>query len=106
VPDVPAPAMRPDVEAAYGGRVRVRVGALLFDEPEAPSALLLVEHAGIHGDDPFWTPAGGGIDFAEPLADALRREVAEEAGLTVEVGPLRYVLDFIRPPLHTVSFYF
>ena len=22
------------------------------------------------------------------------------------VGPLRYVLDFVRPPLHAVSFYF
>lgn len=98
--------LRPEVEAAYGGRIRVRVGALLFDDPAAPAAALLVEHRGIHGDDPFWTPAGGGLDFGEPLGEALRREVREETGLDVEVGPLRYVLDFVRPPLHTVSFYF
>jgi len=99
-------AMRADVEAAYGHRIRVRVGALLFDDRDEPGSILLVEHAGIHGDDPFWTPAGGGIDFGEPLPDALHREVLEETGLEVAVGELRYVLDFVRPPLHTVSFYF
>src|SRR5690606_32629743 len=45
-------------------------------------------------------------DYGEPLETALRREVEEETGLDVEVGPLRYVLDFVRPPLHAVSFYF
>ncbi len=98
--------MNPVVEAAYGHRVRVRVGALIFDEPEDPSSLLLVEHDGIHDDEPFWTPAGGGIDFGESLTTALSREVREETGLEVRVDKLRYVLDFVRPPLHTVSFYF
>ena len=57
-------------------------------------------------DQPFWTPPGGGVEFGEPLESALRREVAEETGVDVEVGPLRYVVDFVRPPLHAVSFYF
>jgi 8-oxo-dGTP diphosphatase len=98
----PSRPLRPDVEAAYGGRIRVRVGALITDG----DALLLIEHDGMHGDDPFWTPPGGGVDFGEPLESALVREVEEEAGLAVVPGPLRYVLDFVRPPLHTVSFYF
>src|SRR5690606_23684684 len=63
----------------YGGRVRVRVGALVFDE--AGASVLLVEHAGRGADRPFWTPPGGGVDFGEPLHAALRREVEEETGL-------------------------
>lgn len=98
--------VRPAIEAAYGHRIRVRVGALLFDPVDAPASLLLVEHAPIHGDEVFWTPAGGGVQFGEGLAEALRREVLEEVGLGVRVGALRYVLDFVRPPLHAVSFYF
>ena len=96
--------VNPTAEAAYGGRVRVRVGALVLDERQP--AVLLVEHAGIWTPDPFWTPPGGGVHFGEALDEALRREVREETGLEVDVGPLRYVLDFVRPPLHAVSFYF
>jgi ADP-ribose pyrophosphatase YjhB (NUDIX family) len=92
--------------AAYGGRLRVRVGALVFDDPARPRALLLVEHAGLWDDRPFWTPPGGGVDVGETLPEALVREVQEEVGLAVAPGPLRYVLDFVRPPLHAVSFYF
>ena len=91
--------------------MRVRVGALVFDDEAAPTSVLLVEHAGIHADEsgekpPFWTPPAGGVDFGEALNEALRREVEEETGLLVGVGPLRYTLDFVRPPLHAVSFYF
>jgi len=65
-----------------------------------------VEHDGIWSKEPFWTPPGGGVEFGESLEEALVREVKEEVGLDVEIGELRYVLDFIRPPLHAVSFYF
>ena len=88
------------------GKIRVRVGGLLFDDLDHPNAVVLVEHAGIWSDEPFWTPPGGGVGFGESLEESLVREVKEEAGLNVEVGPLRYVLDFIRMPLHAVSFYF
>ena len=89
----------------FGHRVRVRVAALLFDDDRSPGALLLLEHDGLY-DEPFWTPPGGEVQFGEALDEALRREVEEETGLEVEVGALRYTLDFVRPPLHAVSFYF
>ncbi len=88
------------------GKVRVRVSGLLFNDAEDPNALVLVEHDGLWSREPFWTPPGGAVEFGESLEDALVREVKEETGLSVEVGPLRYVLDFIRQPLHAVSFYF
>lgn len=90
---------------SIANRLRVRVGALVFDAPAG--AVLLVEHAGIWPGEPtFWTPPGGEVQFGESLEEALRREVREETAVDVEVGPLRYTLDFIRPPLHAVSFYF
>ena len=109
--------MHPDVEKALGGRVRVRVGGLLLadaegrwdrgDEGFAPASLLLLEHEGLFdGEQAFWTPPGGGVDFGESLTETLVREVEEESGLSVRPGPLAYTLDFVRPPLHAVSFYF
>ena len=95
----------PSIPDRLAGHVRVRVGALLFDDPGDPTAVLLAEHEGIWEDRPFWTPPGGGVEFGESLAEAVRREVREETGLDAEVGPVRYVLDFVRPPLHAVSFY-
>ena len=94
-----------DVPDEYADRVRVRVGALIVDDPDAPTAVLLAEHEGLWEDRPFWTPPGGGVEFGEGLEEALRREVKEETGVDVEVGPVRYALDFVRPPLHAVSFY-
>ena len=100
--------MPPDdsrIPAALAGRVRVRVGALIFDDDAAPGSVLLAEHAGLWSAEPFWTPPGGGVEFGESVGEALAREVREETGLDVAMGAVRYVLDFVRLPLHAVSLY-
>ena len=104
VPNADPPHVRR--QEPFAGQLRVRVGALLFDDPEDPTGILLVEHEGLWSERTFWTPPGGGVQFGETLEEALVREVKEETALEVKAGPLRYTLDFVRPPLHAVSFYF
>jgi ADP-ribose pyrophosphatase YjhB (NUDIX family) len=56
------------------------VGAIIFEG----DTVLLVERAGepLKG---WWSIPGGLLETGEKLEDALRREVSEETGLTVEV---------------------
>ena len=54
-----------------------------------------------------WFLPGGGVDHGESPPDTLRREMEEESGLTVTVGPLLDVLSDVRTipdgtSLHTV----
>jgi 8-oxo-dGTP diphosphatase len=54
-----------------------------------------------------WFLPGGGVDHGEHPTDALRREIEEESGLTVGLGPLLDVLSDVRTlpdrtNLHTV----
>jgi 8-oxo-dGTP diphosphatase len=54
-----------------------------------------------------WFLPGGGVDHGESPTDSLRREMEEESGLIVTVGPLLQVLSDVRTipdgtSLHTV----
>lgn len=43
---------------------------------------------------PKWTLPGGGVEFDEAIVDAVVREVYEETGYRVEVGPILAVPHF------------
>lgn len=63
--------------------VRPAVRVLVVDE--ADRVLLMEFRAGLHGGA-FWAAPGGGVEVGETHDDAVRRELAEEVGLTVAPG--------------------
>jgi len=81
---------------------RIRVAPVILRD----GAVLLIRH--VKGDRTYWLLPGGGVEYGESLADALRREVREETGLDVDVGPLLFANDSIPPDKrrHVVNLYF
>lgn len=71
---------------------RIAAGALIEHE----GRLLLVRCCEPNEYD-FWVAPGGGVQGAEDLHAAVVREVREECGLVVEVGPLAYIEDLLSP---------
>src|SRR2546427_6340645 len=83
-------------------RPTVGVGAVIFDGDR----VLLVKRA----HDPLkgeWSLPGGAVDRGETLEQAVAREIKEETGLEVEVGPVVEVLDRIhRDASGSVEYHF
>jgi len=75
----------------FPGRPVVGVGAVVVDD----GRVLLVKRARppLVGE---WSLPGGAVELGETLSAALQREVLEETGLVVEVGPVVEVLDRIH----------
>lgn len=67
----------------YPEKPLVGVGGVLFDG----DAVLLVKRGRPPGKG-IWAIPGGLVEVGESLAEAVAREMAEETGLEVEVGPL------------------
>lgn len=75
--------------------MRIRcVGAIIVD---AAGRLLLIQRGHPPGEG-LWSLPGGRVEPGESDDAAVVREVREETGLTVEVGPLAGTVDRPGPP--------
>lgn len=63
-------------------RHSVSVAAAIFDD--ASENVLLIQRR----DNGKWEPPGGVLELDETIEDGLRREVREESGAEITVGPL------------------
>jgi 8-oxo-dGTP diphosphatase len=75
--------------------IGVGVGAIIVNED---GRLFLARRGpAAKNERGLWEFPGGSVEFGETLAQALAREMREEYGIEVDVGPLLDVVDHILP---------
>ena len=79
-------------------------GVVVHDE-----RILMVQY--IDESGPHYNLPGGGVDFCEPIRDAVKREVREETMLDITVGEALFTYEHIQPEphinhWHTINFFF
>ncbi len=85
-------------------RHRIRAAAIVV---EGDSVLLVQhQHDELSGGEPWWVPPGGGVEGDESLVECARRETLEETGLSVELGGIAYIREFVEPGYHHCEVFF
>ena len=84
-------------------RPRLAVRALILHDDRL---LIVNAYPGDRSD--LWCAPGGGVESHASLPDNLAREVMEETGLAIAVGPLAFVNEFHSPErgFHQVEVFF
>src|SRR5688572_27380980 len=70
-------------------------GVVLVDAEPAPEPRVVLVRRKHSPRAGHWSLPGGRVEHGEPLEAALRREIAEETGLVVEVGPLLEIVELL-----------
>lgn len=80
---------------------KIAAKAIIFDQD---TVLLLKRSAQERegNEDHIWDFPGGSLEPQEPIMDALKREVMEETGLTVNVISPAYIYDDIQGERHLI----
>ncbi|MBL0219066.1 MAG: NUDIX domain-containing protein [Myxococcales bacterium] len=76
----------------------VAVAGFVFD----PAGRVLLIERGKEPGLGLWTVPGGRLEGQETLAQGVAREIREETGLVVEVGPLACVVERMGDDFHFV----
>jgi 8-oxo-dGTP diphosphatase len=75
--------------------IGVGVGAIIVDE--GGRLFLARRGPAAKNERGLWEFPGGSVELGETLAQALAREMREEYGIEIDVGPLLDVVDHILP---------
>jgi 8-oxo-dGTP diphosphatase len=86
----------------YPERPVIAVGAFVFKDGQ----VLLVRRGKMPGRGK-WSIPGGAVELGETLRDAVAREVREETGVDIEVGPLALILEpVVRDENEKIQFHY
>ena len=83
---------------------RIRAAAIVV---EGDSVLLVQhQHDDLQDGRSWWVPPGGGVEDDESLVECAQRETLEETGMSVEIGRIAYVREFVEPGYHHCEVFF
>jgi ADP-ribose pyrophosphatase YjhB (NUDIX family) len=75
---------------AYPNQPLIGVGGVVLREDE-----LLLVRRGLPPGQGLWSLPGGAVELGEELPAGLKREIREECGISIQIGPIVGVFDAI-----------